>query len=141
MAWQTPVTTRTSASYYNFADVNRVDNNTDYLVDYISTYLGTSLTLTYNFTTKDNTSFGKASLINGLEENINLLKNYLGYSPVGWQTLNESWTGDSYSFVYTNANNLEVDLSLVKSDVEERVSSLLYCGEALAICGSIPPRF
>ena len=148
MAWQSTTTDRTESSYYYSSDVNRVDNNTQYLRDYIETNLGTSITLPHSYSTRNNKSFGKATLINQLEENINTLVTYLGYQPSGWAVLNMNWfgatatrVGNAYDFIYTNANNLEVDLDLIKADLEERVSALMYCGETLAIAGMNPPRF
>lgn len=141
-SWQSITTDRTANSYYNFSDVNRVNNNTEYLREYINDNLGTYVIFGYTFTAKNVNSFGRQSLINGLENNINSLVTYLGYQPAGWATLSENWTdSNKYDFIYTNANNLEVDLNLIKEDVEERVGALIKCGESVAICGKIPERF
>lgn len=140
MSWQTPITNRTDQSYYDFTDLNRVDNNTQYLRDYIDDNLGTNIILPYSFVTATISTLPRVGIINGLEQNINTLKNYLGYSPVGWADLFEAWQGNTYDFIFTNMNDLEENLVLIKADLEERVSSIIFVGEPLAITGAIPPR-
>ena len=141
MAWISPVTSRTSTSKYNFSDVNRVDNNTQYLRDYIEDELLLPLVLPETYTTKDNTGLGYASMINELENNINAIRDYLGYDPTGWATLNATWLGNSYAFIYTNANDLEENQELLKTELENIQGSQIKVNEPLAICGNIPPRF
>ena len=131
-SWITPVTDWNSSEYYNFADANRVDNNTRYLLEYIQTNIGYVLTLDA-YTTQDINSIPTNALINLLEHNINSIRNAIGSDPLLWATLNESWSGGS-SFSFTNANNLENDLVALKTTLENICLAFRHCGSFN--CGS-----
>lgn len=142
MAWILPVYDRTDQSYYNKSDIDRLNNNITYLKDLIEAYTSTILVpaTTETITKK---SFGRASLINTIESNINLIKDYLGYSPLGWVTLTEDWISKVYDFVFTNANNLERNLELLNIELTYIVTFLEYyrCGSPRIICGGGFPIF
>jgi hypothetical protein len=124
--WITPVINRTASSYYNSTDVNRVNNNTRYLLNYELRTLGYTAILS-SYTEQTTSNLGFASLINLLEHNINLIRDALGYSPNGWIQLLEVWQL-SKTFYSTDANNLEQNLQLLKTNFENIVSELRYCG-------------
>ncbi len=124
--WQTPVTNRTSSSYYNYTDVNRVDNNIRYLEEYVNANVGLVATL-QTYTTQDNSKYGTSDLINLLESNINTVKEVLSYDPPSWVILAESWVGND-AFFYTDANNLEQNLATLKYNFEQIFQSLRFCG-------------
>jgi hypothetical protein len=106
-SWITPVTNRTSESFYNYSDVNRVDNNIRYLEEYVNANVGLVATL-QNYTTQDNSKYGSSDLINLLEGNINTVKEVLSYDPPSWVTLAESWLGDNNdSFIFTDAKFID----------------------------------
>jgi hypothetical protein len=70
------------------------------------------------------------ALINLLENNINAIKNVAG-TPTGWITLLETWeAGVKDTFIYSDANNLEQDQTLLKTMVELIVRSVRYCGQS-----------
>lgn len=125
-SWVTPVTDRTSTSYYNFADPNRVDNNARYLLEYIQTNIGYALILDA-YTTQDINSLPTNALINLLEHNINSIRDAIGDDPIIWATLNESWIGGD-EFIYTDANNLESNLSALKTTLENIYLAFRRCG-------------
>ncbi len=125
-SWITPVTNRIASSYYNYTDVNRVDNNIKYLDEYVNANIGIVGTLTA-YTTQDNSNYGTSDLINLLETNINIIKDVLTYDPLSWVTLSESWVGNS-AFFYTDANNLEQNLLTLKTNFELIFQSLRFCG-------------
>lgn len=131
-SWITPVTDWNASEYYNFADVNRVDNNTRYLLEYIQTNIGYVLSLD-TYTTQDINSMGTSALINLLEHNINAIRTAIGNDPLNWVTLNELWAGGS-SFSFTNANNLESDLVALKTTLENIYLAFRRCGSFN--CGS-----
>jgi hypothetical protein len=128
LAYITSITNRDNTSKYNVSDTNRVDNNTNYLADFLLSELAIPTTLPYTYATQVNTNWGRFSLINGLEENINEVLTNLGVTPLGWITLLEAWASGDYTFIFTNANNLEQDLDLLKDTSEKMVASVRYCG-------------
>ena len=131
--WLTPVYDRTSSSYYNFGDTNRVADNNIHLAHYALYYLLIDPTLA-GYTVKYKDSLPTIGTINRLENSINSLKDtVIGSNPVGWITLNENWVGDTYSFVYTNANNLEKNQEILLSYFYKIYQSQRYCGTY--ICG------
>ena len=128
MAWITSVTDRTSSSYYNITDANRVDNNTRYLESYAESNLNFNITLD-DYTTATVDTLPTVALINLLENNINTVRDGLTYDPLSWVTLLENWIKDTNDvFIYTNANNLETDLDLLKLNFEQINDGLRKCG-------------
>lgn len=132
--WQTTVTDRTSDSYYNASDTERVNNNNEYLKEYANDYLDIAVTL-LGYTTKTKSSLPRNGTINRLEGSINALKDtVVGTDPLNWITLDENWQGDSYGFLYTNANNLEVNQAnlfevFIKIYESQRYCNNYNCGE------------
>jgi hypothetical protein len=127
--WITPVIDRTSSSVYNATDVNRVNNNTRYLLDYELRLLGYTANLS-TYIERTTSSLGLASLINLLEHNINALRDALGYNPDNWVSLVELWSGNEgfNNFNWQDANNLEQNLQTLKTNFENTVQGLRYCG-------------
>ena len=133
-SWETPVTNRTSTSKYNYTDPNRVDNNSRYLEEYIEANIGYPITLDA-YTTQTVNSLPTNALINLLEGNINAIKDAIGFTPTGWQALSEAWAGGQ-AFLFTDANNLETDLTLLKTMAENIYAAMVYCGTFY--CGLTP---
>jgi hypothetical protein len=135
-SWQTPITDRaeidvinkTSKGYYNYTDPNRVDNNTRYLEEYVEANIGYTITLSA-YTTSTVSTLPTVAQINGLEANINAVRDGLGYDPADWITLNEDWEAEvNDEFLYTNANNLEQNLLTLKENFEDIFDAFRYCG-------------
>lgn len=134
---------RTSSSYYNKRDIDRVLYNIQSLVDYILAKLEITITLPNTITNLDKKDFVRASYINAIEENINEIKDNLLTTPTNWVTLNETWTANSYLFTYSNANNLEKDLLLLYKAYQSLINNLesYRCGSTRIIAGSSYPIF
>jgi len=130
MAWIAPVTTWAITDYYNYDDVNRVENNTDYIADYVETYLGNRPAIVGTKTDWANTDIVYAANMQRIESNVTLIKTRLG-TPTGWGT-SVTWV-TLLKFDYVDANRLETNLSLLKTMAENQVASLLWCGNF--ICG------
>jgi hypothetical protein len=131
MAWIAPVT-HTAAGYYNVADVNRVENNTDYLSDYIDTNIGDHPATTGIKMDWANTDIPDKDDFNKIEGNIQACRNTFTANPAGWVTLKTTWVSLD-KFDYVDANRLETDLSLLKEMAEDVVAAYLHCGDF--ICG------
>jgi hypothetical protein len=133
LAWETPQTF-TSSDYYNYDDLNRVENNTQYLNDLLES-IGYSPTITGVNTSRDNTSLAYYDDLNRIEQNIQNLVD-ASYEPLTWETPKTTWVSVIDSFDYTDANRLENNLLNLKNMVDGIIEALLYCGDAQAtICG------
>jgi hypothetical protein len=127
-SWETPITDRTQASYYNYTDPNRVDNNNRYLEEYVEAYVGYVIDLEA-YTTATKTTLPTVETINLLERNINEIRDALTYDPNGWVTLGEDWTaGTKDAFDYEDANNLEVNQVILKTNFENIYQAFRRCG-------------
>lgn len=124
--WQTAKTNWTTSDYYNYADLNRVENNTEYLRDYILTlgYYASIVSLVSNRTKE---SIVYADDMNRIESNIKVLAD-CSYIPLGWITPITNWVSVFKSFSYSDANRLESDLINLKTMVENIDAELKYCG-------------
>jgi hypothetical protein len=143
MSWVTPITNRTSTSKYNATDINRIVDNIIYLQSDILSNLLNNVTLPYTISTQTTSSLGYASLINHIEANINVLYDYFNSTFQNWVTLLETWSGNSYSFMYTNANNLELNLLILYTNLQQMKAFLDFyrCGSSRVICGGGFPTF
>ena len=133
MAWITPKTNWTSADYYNYDDLNRVENNTSYLkteyqgIGYISAtgVIDTSKTMS-SITFYDD--------LNRIENNIKAIKD-ASYEPLGWSTPKTTWETLN-TFVETDANRLESNLVALQEMLVDIVDGFICCGDAqVSICG------
>ena len=125
MAWIAPKIDWDSADYYNFADLNRVENNTDFLATLLGTY-GTTPTLIGVTTSRDNTNIEFYDDLNRIENNILIIKNYSG-TPIIWITPKTTWvTLDSFG--YTDANRLEQNISELYNVINNIILELEHCG-------------
>ena len=129
MSWITAKTDWTSADYLNFGDVNRIENNTDYIADYIETNLGNRPAITGTKVDWANTDIVYATNMQRIESNVTLIKTRLG-TPTGWGTP-VTWV-TLLKFDYTDANRLETNLSLLKTMAEAVNDGLLFCGDVIA---------
>ena len=126
MAWETSIYDRTNISTWEYTDPNRVDNNSQYLKDFIEINIGIIVTLDA-YTTQTINDLPTVGLINLLEKNINIIKDSSDI-PSNWITLYENWVaGTNDIFIYTNANNLEIDQYLLKIMFESVILSYRQC--------------
>lgn len=146
MAWLTPVIDRTGSSGETFeiSDFNRMSANAVYIEDYLAlwlTYYGICIPADVNpnpptlqsYTDQTIADMPKPSIINKIENNVELIKINLGV-PLGWQLSVLDWeAGDR--FLFSDANRIESNLTLLKASAEalkDRLTriytELLYCG-------------
>lgn len=124
MAWQTPKTDWTKEDYYNYVDLNRVENNTNELLTLLSNY-NTPPTLT-TIINRNNTNIEFYDSLNRIENNILTIKNAT-YQPVNWITPVSDWKSLDI-FDYSDANRLENNLLALYILINNIYNSLLYCG-------------
>jgi hypothetical protein len=134
-SWITPITDWDATDYYNFhVDLDRVENNTDYLDDYFSS-LGYTSGISSIVTGRDNTSLVYYDDMNRIEGNIRKLKD-CSFLPLTWETPNEAWESAKTTFDYNVTNRLEKNLLGLKDMIDSIAASLLYCGDSMTtICG------
>lgn len=133
MAWQTPKINWLLTDYYNFADLNRVENNTQYLANMLGNYLGQTITLNVVLN-RTMTRFEYFDSLNRIESNIALLVSKL-YTPIGWEASKTTWSSNQ-AFGYSDANRLERNLFLLYELLNEtmnnyKVSGTFSSGEAV----------
>ena len=134
MAWITPKTVWDTADYYNYEDLNRVEENTQYVNDLLVS-IGYSPTVTGIDTTRTNASLVYYDDLNRIETNIKNLAD-ASYEPLTWETPKTTWVSVIDAFDYSDANRLENNLLNLKNMIDGIVSNVLYCGDSQAtICG------
>lgn len=139
MAWIPPVEFN-SDEYYNFSDLNRVDNNTQYIYDLLLS-LGYKPSISGISTSRDNLSLTFYDDFNRIEGNIKSLADN-SYVPLEWIEPVLTWVSVSSNFDFNDANRLESNLLALKTMIDNIVESLLFCGDAqTAICGKGNTRF
>lgn len=105
MAWITPKINWNNFDYFNYEDLNRIENNTKEIADLIARYT-TRPTQTY-VTNRTIKTIEFASSFNRIEGNIQQLGNY--YKPYEWITPKTNWKENDV-FSYEDANRLERNL-------------------------------
>jgi hypothetical protein len=126
MAWITPKTDWTTEDYYNYGDLNRVENNTDYLKTELNN-LGYLPSINTINTARDNTTIEFYDSLNRVESNIKALKDS-SYEPLSWITPQTDWASVSQPFSYIDANRLENNLLNFKTMVDRLKEDIRYCG-------------
>lgn len=120
----------TSQDYYNFEDLNKVENNTIAVKDLVE-ILRSEVHLGEIDIDRDIKSIPFADALNRVERNINILGNKL-YKPKRWIPPKLEWAYDQ-PFSYEDANRLEYNLLLLYNYAKGNIDSFKYCG--LYICG------
>lgn len=122
--WKTPKLNWMPSDYYNFEDLNRVENNTEVVMHLVSYFINVRNMKFITDRTMKHIDF--ADSLNRIEGNQNILRQRL--TPIGWQENKIDWKpNDPFSF--TDAQRLEHNLNLLY---------WLYKGntEAVPICGA-----
>jgi hypothetical protein len=125
MAWQTPKTDWTSSDYYNYSDLNRVENNTGELENLVDTYF--SIQPLTKITDRTNIHIEYYDSLNRVESNILALKDAT-FQPLEWETPKTNWQSVSDAFSYVDANRLEKNLVNLKLTIENTIDEMRYCG-------------
>jgi hypothetical protein len=123
MSWQEPKTSWNSEDYYNFEDLNRVENNTKIVAGLVKLFdripdLETN-------TNRDMSSIEFAESLNRIENNIKIL----GERRIlpGWISPKMDWEYNQ-RFSYVDANRLEKNLKLLYEYYKGNSELFKYCG-------------
>ncbi len=124
MPWVEPKTDWTENDYFEFADLNRIENNSQELANMLRS-LQYGIPILTVVTDRDITYIDLVSSINRIEQNIEAIKN--GFiTPVGYQNA-KSWAV-GIGFDYLDAVRLESNLKLLYELYQLAKSNLRYCG-------------
>lgn len=115
----------TKDDYYNFEDVNKVENNTIAIKDLTETLRGEFNIETIDID-RDMKSIPFADVINKVEGNINTLGSKL-YKPKGWINPVLDWKYNK-PFSHDDANRLEQNLLLLYNYAKGNIDKIPYCG-------------
>lgn len=126
--WLTPKLDWTASDFYNFEDLNRVENNTEVIQDLIRNF-GVYLELVI-IHDRDMKRIEFADSLNRIEGNISELGQR--YKPPGWLQNKLDWAAND-RFNYQDATRLENNLYLLYRHYKENIDSVPYCG--VYICG------
>ncbi|NEY99236.1 hypothetical protein [Heyndrickxia shackletonii] len=122
--WINPKLNWTASDYYNAADLNRVENNTQEVAILIQQVIGTIIDLEPIVTNRDYTSIEFYNGLNRVERNLEklLVLNLDGLVPLktNWQV------GDPFS--YLDAIRLENNLSILYNLLSKNATAINYAG-------------
>lgn len=123
MEWINPVTDWESKDFYNYEDLNRVENNIQ-VISYMINANITNINLKseiYNIK-----SFPFPDVLNRIENNINILKTKF-YTPLIWEENKTNWRyGDRFS--YKDALRLENNLLHLYLLLKNTIDTFVFCG-------------
>ncbi|MBU5677917.1 hypothetical protein KQI88_15980 [Alkaliphilus sp. MSJ-5] len=126
MPWLNPkIDWNGDTDYYNFEDMNRVENNTGVIKELIE-FLQGNFSLEKLITDRNILSIDFADDLNRIETNIEKLKDNF-YKPLNWEPVKTNWkAGDPFSYI--DANRLEKNLKLLYDLAKCTTDNLKYCG-------------
>lgn len=122
MAWIEPITNRTSSAQYGYEDLNRVGNDVQYLADILNLY---SYPVTVSTKTDWTIESDYGAVLSTYLGNITALKNAF-YGTV---------TAPTTILTHTQANDIEMLLNEVETNIQHMLLSFKYSGETL--CGEV----
>ena len=133
-SWTTPKTDWDETDYYNYGDLNRVENNTEYVKDLMNS-AGYDPVMSAYTQNRTNESIEYYDSLNRVEGNILALKQ-CSYEPLTWQTPKTDWESVVDNFDFEDANRLESNLLGLKEMTDNIILGFLKCGDAqTSICG------
>lgn len=115
----------TPEDFYNFADLDRVESNTQAIVYLLEEHLQIVVDLII-FTSRNVKRFEFYDSLNRIEGNILTLGDTL-YKPDGWEQPKTNWRSGQ-PFDYRDANRLERNLYLLYVLILATIENLKYCG-------------
>ena len=121
--WQTPKLDWSRDDFYNFEDLNRVENNTIYVAEMISAF--DTPPVIDSDVSRTMTRIEFAESLNRLEGNIDRLSRR--YRPVGWIENQLDWESNT-SFDFKDAARLESNLALLYFYYRGNIDNFRYCG-------------
>lgn len=123
MVWITPKLDWQPSDYYNFEDLNRVENNTEVIAELIAAF-GIPPVIT-TITDREMVAIELAVSLNRIEGNINALGQK--YKPLGWEENKLDWRANT-PFDYQDAIRLEKNLALLHFYYRGNMDNFRYCG-------------
>lgn len=123
IGWLEPKLDWGPTDYYNFSDLNRVENNTIYVVEMISSFDISPIIESDVSRTMSSIEF--ANSLNRIESNINLLRQR--YTPNGW-TINKIDWQSNQPFDFNDAARLENNLALLYFYYRGNIDNFRHCG-------------
>lgn len=133
--WITSKTDWKINDYYNYADLNRVEENTDYLKNLLTVVVGITPTITGLTTNRTNTRFEFYDDLNRIEGNILNLKESF-YKPIDWETPKTTWFDTEQGFKNADANRLEKNLDAMRELIVDTENGYPRCGSLICGAGS-----
>lgn len=124
MPWIEPKINWSSEDYYNFEDLNRVENNIEVIKVIVNLYFK-DMDLTIN-RTRNMKSIEFADSLNRIEKNIKVLKEN-SVTPLIWIDSKLNWQPGT-SFNFEDANRLENNLLHLFNLLEITIDNFKYCG-------------
>ncbi|OMF54673.1 hypothetical protein BK138_16065 [Paenibacillus rhizosphaerae] len=121
--WIDPKLNWNKDDYYNFDDLNRVENNTEVVAELVG-YFVTLPTLNF-ITDRDMSSIDFADSLNRVEGNIDVLGQR--HKPEGWIQNKTDWSAND-PFSFSDAVRLESNLALLYSYYKSNLANFNYCG-------------
>jgi len=118
------------SDYYNYGDLNRVEQAINVVKDRVITFRGEVVQIDSPVTNRDNTRIEFADSLNRIEQNISRL--VLTF-PVtyNFQPSKTDWTYNK-SFNFSDANRLEKNLYDMYYTIENNISNIPYAGQLYA---------
>ncbi|MEG0451290.1 MAG: hypothetical protein RR595_15650, partial [Lysinibacillus sp.] len=126
--WITPKLNWSYSDFYNFEDLNRVENNTEVVANLIAYFI--AIPAMSFITNRDMKRFEFADSLNRIEGNQDGLRQR--YTPVGWLTNKLDWEENS-AFSFNDAKRLEHNLNLLYKHYKGNTELVPICGAF--ICG------
>ncbi|MFJ7933717.1 hypothetical protein [Sporosarcina sp. NPDC096371] len=126
--WVEPVLEWSPSDFYNYGDLNRVENNTEVVADLISHFGTLPAIVTVPNRTMKRIEF--ADSLNRVENNQDLLRQR--FTPVGWLANKVDWEPNA-PFDYRDAARLESNLALLYFYYHGNYEARQYCG--MVTCG------
>jgi|GEM_PF-5524300 len=126
--WLTPKLNWTSTDFYNFEDLNRVENNTVIVSNLVGYFI--TLPPLNSVTNRDMGRIEFADSLNRIESNQDILSQR--FTPVGWIENKLDWISND-SFDFNDARRLEHNLNLLYLHYRGNAEAVPICG--VFICG------
>lgn len=117
----------TKDDYYNAEDLNRIEEDTQYIADLISSFKVPAVALDTVIADRDKTSIEFYDSLNRLEGNIQALCDSF-YTPPDFIETKTNWRSGQY-FDYIEANRLENSLLLLFNLVQNTLDAFVYCNQ------------
>ncbi|MEC1177611.1 hypothetical protein P9B03_03870 [Metasolibacillus meyeri] len=121
--WIAPKLDWVSSDFYNFEDLNRVENNTEVVADFVRYFI--AIPPLNIVTNRDMQYVEFADSLNRIEGNQNLLRQRV--TPVGWLPNKLDWKAND-AFSYIDAQRLERNLNLLYLHYRGNVEAVPICG-------------